>query len=217
MVSELQERDARRFIANVPDMMSGSPPGDPVPGLGAIDGTDSSGTVYCVVDLGGNLLEVGISDGWWDAVGPRGVAAAVLASLRFARDKAGLARMVLNHHGRSAAVPASAYRIPSSTGTHEELPPYDAPNFPEELGRKLERAARTLAKAERFARERDSGARRELTGPRGLFRVEVSGSAVMGATVNEQGLGPGDGAELAADAREVLLAARRRFDAMGEL
>lgn len=211
-VSDMQERDARRFVENIEDMVSGSRLGDPIPGLDAIEGSDSSGTVYCVVDLGGSLLQVGIVEGWWDAVGPHGIAAAVLESLRFARDKAGLARMVLNHHGRPSAVSEPSYQTLFTSEPHRELPPYDSPDFPSELSRKVERAAQILANAERFARERDSGVRSEMTGPRGLFRVELSGSAVVGAAVNEQGLRAADGSELAADACDALLAARRRFE-----
>ena len=216
--NDLQERDARRFVQNLEDIVPGSRPGDPVPGLEAIDGTDSSGTVYCVVDLGGALLRVGIVDGWWGAVGPGGVAAAVLQSLRFARDKAGLARMVLSRHGRSAPVPVPDYQTLFTSEPHRELPPYDAPEFSDELSRKVARAARILANAERFARERDSGVRREVAGPRGMFRVVLSGSAVVvGAAVDENGLRAVDGADLAADARDALLAARPRFAGIGEM
>jgi hypothetical protein len=216
-VSELQERDARRFVENLEDMVAGSRPGDPVPGLDAIDGTDTSGTVYCVVDLGGTLLQVGIVDGWWEAVGPQGIAEAVLQSLRFARDKAGLARMVLSHHGRSSGLPRPDYETLFTSEPHRELPPYDAPDFPEELSRKVDRAARILQNAERFARERDSSERREVTGPRGLFRVVLAGFAVVGAAVDEYGLRAVDGADLAADARDALLAARPRFAGNGEM
>lgn len=209
-VSDLQERDARRFIENIEDLVSGMRPGEPVPGLDAIDGTDGSGTVRCVVDLGGNLLQVRVVDGWWEAVGPRGVAAAVLQSMRFARDKAGLARRVLSRHGRSVAVPSPDYATLFTSEPHRELPPYDAPDFPEELSRKVERAARILQNAERFARDRDSGIRREVPGPRGLFRVVLSGYTVVGALVDEHSLRAVDGDDLAADARDALLAARPR-------
>lgn len=216
-MSDLRERDARRFVDNLEDMLAGSRPGESVDGLAAIDGTDDSGTVYCVVDLGGAVLRVDIVDGWWEAVGPRGVAAAILRALRSARDKAGLARMVLRRHGRSAAVPSPDYQTLFTSEPHRELPPYDAPDFSDELSRKVERAARILANAERFARERDSGARREVTGPRGMFRVVLSGTAVVGATVDEYGLRTADSAELAADALDALRAARLRFAENGEM
>ncbi len=130
--------------------------------------------------------------------------------MRFARDKAGLARMVLNRHGRSVAVPGPDYETRFTSEPRRELPPYDAPDFPDELSRKVERAARILHNAERFARERDSGIRREVTGPRGMFRVVLAGFTVVGEVVDENSLRDGDGDDLAADARDALLAVRAR-------
>lgn len=203
VVTELQERDARRFLENLEDALARARPGDPLPGLGAIDGTDATGTVYCVVDLGGTLSQVGIVDGWWTEVGPNGVAAAILQALRFARDKATLARMLLDRHRFPYDMSAPFARLPPL-----ELPPYEDPSFVDALWRKVNRAASVLADAARFAEERDSGRRREVTGPRGLFRVMLSGFTVVGALVNEQGLRPSDGTELAADARDALMAVR---------
>jgi hypothetical protein len=207
-VNELQERDARGFLMNLEDLVAR--PNGPSPVPETVDGVDASGTVYAVVGLGGNLLRVRILDGWWDAVGPRGIAAAVLASLRFARDKAGLARMLLDRHRIPYEVPGFRVDPP------RELPEYDAPEFADELWRKVNRAAEMLDRAERFARERDSGHEHEVAGPRGIFHVLIRGVAVVGARVSERGLRPEDGDELAADARDALLAARPSFTAGGE-
>lgn len=213
-VSDLQVRDARRFVENLEDVVARTRPDAPVPGLDAIEGPDSSGTVFCVVDAAGALMQVGIVDGWWEALGPGGVAAAVLQALRFARDKAGLARLVLHRHGRAATVAGPDLETLFTSEPHRDLPPFGAPDLGDAMARKVERAARILNNAERYARERDSGVRREVTGPRGLFRVVLSGFTVVGAAVNEQYLRAGDGADLAADARDALLAARPRTGEM---
>ena len=211
------ERDGRRFVENLEELLTRSSPGDPIPGLDAIDGADPSGTVYCVVDLGGALSQVGIADGWWMAVGPHGVAAAVLQALRSARDKAGLARLVLNRHGRPSGVPTAGYQTLFTSEPPRELPPYDAPDFADALWRKVNRAATILDNAERFARRRDSAERREVAGPRGLFRVVLLGVRVVSALVNERGLRASDADELAADARDALLAATPSFARHGEI
>jgi hypothetical protein len=216
-VGDPRERDVRRFVENLEDLLTHSRPGDPVPGLEAIEGADVSGTVYCMVDLGGALSQVGITDGWWEAVGPHGVAAAVLQALRFARDKAGLARMVLNRFGRPYEVSTPDYQTLFTSEPPRELPPYDAPDFAEALWRKVNRAATILDNAERFARQRDGAERREVTGPRGLFRVVLSGVSVISALVNEDGLRSSDADELAADARDALLAALPSFARHGEM
>ncbi|MCU7725756.1 hypothetical protein ODJ79_18660 [Actinoplanes sp. KI2] len=211
VVNQLQERDARGFLTNLEDLVSRARPGGHSPVPDAIDGVDQSGTVYAVVDLGGSLRQVQIVAGWWDAVGSHGVAAAVLESLRFARDKAGLARMLLDRHRIPYVVPAPGYQSLFTGDPPRELPDYDAPDFPDELLRKVSRAASVLSSAERLARERDSGEPREVAGPRGMFYVLLRGLSVVGARVNEYALRPEDGDELAADARDALLAARRPF------
>ncbi len=80
-VGDQREREVRRFVEDLEDSLTHARPGDPLPALDAIDGTDASGTVHCVVDLGGALSQVRIADGWWEAVGPPGVAAAVLQKI----------------------------------------------------------------------------------------------------------------------------------------
>jgi hypothetical protein len=209
-------RDARRFLENFEDMAAHLRPGEPVPHIGGIEGTDPTSTVYCVVQLDGTLSQVGIVDGWWDAVGPGGVASAVLDALGFAREKATMARLVLDRYGHpyQAATPD-----PSTLFTSEPsrpLPPYDAPDFQDALVRKVNRAATILANVERFTQARDSAERRVVTGPRGMFRVILTGFTIVGAEVSEHGLHPSDAADLAQDARDALLAARPSFSNHGE-
>jgi hypothetical protein len=50
-----------------------------------------------------------------------------------------------------------------------------------------------------------------------MFRVVLSGFTVTGAVVDEYGLRAVDGADLAADARDALLAARPRFAGIGKM
>jgi hypothetical protein len=100
--------DASRFVTNLEDEVRGTRPGAPVRGLAAVEGSDASGTVYCVVDLTGAVLQVGITDGWWDEVGAHGLAPAVLQALQLAREKAGIAKLVLGTETRSSGSGAPA-------------------------------------------------------------------------------------------------------------
>jgi hypothetical protein len=65
-----------------------------------------------------------------------------------------------------------------------------------------------LSRAERFGRERDSGERQVIAGPRGMFRVVLAGGEIAGAEVNEWTLHRTDAADLAEDACAALQAAR---------
>lgn len=199
-----RERDAQRFLADLDDIVTRQGGRHAVRQLAEIEGADGSGTVYCTVDLWGDLLRVDMASGWWENLGRDGVARAVLDAWRFARDKAGLARMLLSRRGIAyPPYPATVAAEPPGT-----LPPYDAPEFAAELQRKADRAASLLERVRRFADERDRGERREVAGTLGLFRVVVKGAAEVTAEVSDQ-IRPSDGNRLAADARDALLAARR--------
>ena len=103
-----------------------------------------------------------------------------------------MARLVLDRYGHPYAPAAPD---PSTLFTSEPsrpLPPYDAPDFQDELQRKVHRAATVLANVERFTRARDSAERRMITGPRGMFRVILTGFTIVGAEVSEHGLHPSD-------------------------
>jgi hypothetical protein len=200
-------RDARTFVENFEDMVAHLRPGEPVPAVGGIDGTDATGTVYCVVDTDGALLRVGIDDGWWDALGPGRVAGAVLEALRFAKAKATMARLVLDRHGHPADGAPRDLGMVFTSEPSEPLPSYEASDFPEALSRKANRSLTILDRAETFSRLRDSAERRVVTGPRGLFRVILSGAEIVGAETNEYGLRRSDAADLAEDARAALQAA----------
>jgi hypothetical protein len=200
---EFKARDARRFVANLEDELRRSHPGEPLARLDVIDGSDASGTVYCSVRLAGGLIQVGIMDGWWRAVGPRSIAATVLQALGYAREKAGIAQLVLARHGRSLPKPD----LPTIESGYE--PPLDdVAEWADAARRKIDRAAAVFATVDRLARQAGSNELREVTGPRGMFRVQLLGIHVVGATVNEYGLRPEDAADLADDAREALLAAQ---------
>jgi hypothetical protein len=62
----------------------------------------------------------------------------------------------------------------------------------------------------------NSGERRDVIGPRGLFRVYVVGLRIVGASVNTHGLREDDGGDLADDARDALLAVRGTFATLGK-
>ncbi|MFI7602345.1 hypothetical protein [Actinoplanes sp. NPDC049681] len=203
-------------MTNLEDEMRDARPGEPVRGLDAIEGSDASGTVYCVVDLTGAVVQVGITDGWWEEVGAHGVAPAVLQALQLAREKAGIAKLMLARYGRPLPSPSPA------VSHAEPEPEYAGPEYDDQAGRaeaarrKIDRAAASLAESSRFLRAVNSGERRQVVGPRGLFRVHVEGLRVVGASVNEHGLRADDAAALADDAREALLAVRGRLADHGE-
>ena len=208
-------RDTRIFVENLEDMVARLRPGEPAPGIGEIDGTDATGTVHCVVTVDGSLLRVGIDDGWWDALGPGRVAAAILDAMRFAKSKAAMARLLLDRYGHAVDPAAPDLGMIFTSEPSVPLPPYDARDFPEALARKLDRAVTILDNADRFSRAVESPERRVVTGPRGMFRVVMSGPEIVGAEVNEHGLHRSDAADLADDAGVALLAATPSVNRLG--
>lgn len=205
--------DTSRFITNLEDEVRGARPGAPVGGLDAIEGSDASGTVYCVVDLTGAVVQVGITDGWWDEVGVHGVAPAVLQALQLAREKSGIAKLVLARYGHPLPAPSPAVTHAESMSGSGYI---DQSSRIEAAHRKIDLASASLAESDRLMRVMNSGERRFVVGPRGLFRVHVVGVRVVGASVNEHGVGPDDACDLANDAREALLAVRAPFANLGE-
>jgi hypothetical protein len=203
-------RDTRRFVENLEEALTYTPPGRPVPGVDAIEGTDASGTVYCVIRLDGRPVQVAIMDGWWDAVGPHAVAGAVLQAYRFAREKATFARMVLRRNGRTWEPPAE--------GLHREPPASYAAGADdlETLRRRIDRAAADMADAMRLYELVNDPEPREVSGPRGMFSLAVRGTVIESARVNGYGLRREDASDLAADAREALLGARPSYARHGE-
>lgn len=196
--------DARRFLGDMEDLVSRAAPGEPVHGLEQIDATDSSGTVFGVVDVRGKLLRVGLDDRWWDAVGSRGAGAAILQAVRAAKDKAAAARMLLEQYGH--ALPPAAYD-PASRFTdlpHVPLPSPDSERFDDALARTLRRAEQIMTNAAKFSDRQQSATERTVTGPRGLFQIVVAGSRITEARVDAYLVGPSSGPELAADALETL-------------
>lgn len=200
-VGDLRVRDVERFVANFEDMATSLRLGEPAPET-AVEGVDASGTVYCVVSLGGVVSQVNIVDGWWEPVGPRGIAAAVLDAWRFAREKAGWGRLILHQAGHSydpdPALPAP--EVP--------LPAHDSPDYLAAVQSKLRQTAAVLSEIRQLTRARDLKEKKVVAGPRRMFEVVVEGLQVVGARADEYGLRPEDAADLADDARAALLAAR---------
>ncbi|HET9516366.1 MAG TPA: hypothetical protein VFO77_01440 [Actinoplanes sp.] len=206
--------DTSRFVTNLEDEVRGIRPSDRVRGLDAIEGLDATGTVYCVVDLTGAILQIGITDGWWHTVGPQGVAAAVLQALQLAREKSGIAKLVLTRYGHR---PPSFSRTDGAAPRADPSPLYDdQASRIEAARRKIDQASASLAESDRLMRSVESGERRYVVGPRGLFRVQVIGVRIVGASVNEHGLGADDAQKLADDAREALQAVRTPHANLGE-
>jgi hypothetical protein len=199
-------RDAHIFVANFEDTVAHLRRGEPIP-ASSIEGADETGTVFCVVDVTGALQQVGIADGWWEALGPGRVAGAVLSALRFAKAKAAMARLVLDRYGHPVERASVDLGTLFSAEPSEPLPAFDADDFPEALARKVDRSQTILERAERFGRSQETSEQTAVSGPRGMFRVLMSGSGISGAEVNEYGLHRFDAADLADDARAALLAA----------
>lgn len=214
---EYRIRDTARFIENLTDTIAQTRPDEPVPGLDAVEGQDASGTIYCVIRPDGRPVQVGITDGWWSAVGPGGVAHAVLEAYQYAREKVAFARLVLQDHGRGAQ--RLTPKRPLVNLLEGDEPTQRFYNTPEEeidaARRRLDRASEALDAALRLAERVNSPNPREVSGPRQLFTVIVRGATIESARVNEHGLGPEHAAQLADDAREALIAARPDYSLHG--
>jgi hypothetical protein len=172
-----------------------------------VKGADQTGTVSCVVDLSGRLVKVGIDNRWWDTLGPDRVGHAVLDALRFAKYKAGMARLVLLDYGREVDQKHPDPETLFTTEPPEELPPFDDPRFEGALMREANRTLEVLEEAERFIRRRDSHERQEIYGPHRLFRVILSGLDIVDVELSDHGLHRPSGEILAEDACAALQAA----------
>jgi hypothetical protein len=201
-------RDTRRFVQNLEDALAYLPSGEPVPGVEAIEGADASGAVYCVIRLDGHPVQVGIADGWWEAVGPHAIAGAVLQAYRYAREKAMFARLVLRRNGRAWERPAPDRQPPPAAYYGSSSPYSDPADEIDVLRRRLDAATADVEAAIRLAAEASDGKAREVSGPRGMFTIVVRGTVIESARVNEYGLRRDDATDLADDARQALIAAR---------
>ncbi|MFB9331187.1 hypothetical protein [Actinoplanes octamycinicus] len=196
----MQEKDARRFWRNLEDAVAQTRPGQPVPGLSSIEGSDNSGTVYCVVDLGGDPIRVELFNGWWDTVGPTRVGPAVLDAFRFAREKAGLASLLLRRHRLPRRGPRRRLEVATL------MPAFGASDGAAELRRSMVRAADQAEAVLGLVEASRGGRRREVHGPRGLFSVTMDGWQITSAAVIDR-VRADDGEALAMDACDALLAA----------
>jgi hypothetical protein len=197
---EFRIRDTRRFIENLEDTLAYTPAGHPVPGLESIEGADASGTVYCLVRLDGRPVRITIMDGWWDAVGPHGIASAILQAYRFAQEKTVFARMVPRRGGRTISAPAEV--APPRPAGADDL---------ETLRRRIDQAGAEMVDAMRLLDVVTDPAPRTVSGPRNLFSLVVRGTVIESAQVNGYGLRPEDATDLADDAREALLSVRPSY------
>ena len=192
--------DTERFLARVEEDLRRARPGEPLPQLDAIDGSDASGTVHCVVALDGQVRQVGIMSGWWDRLGPPGAGRAVIQAWEYARQKAGLAESAMMERGFPVPVPevAPARREPEPHGRAARWAA---------LQRSLERSLEEIDALDRKIALITAKEPRTVSGPNGLFHVRLEGVRVVGAVVNEYGVGHDSGDALAQDARAALLAA----------
>jgi hypothetical protein len=116
---EFRATEAQRFAADLDRDLRVARPGESLPRLDAIEGSDATGTVYCVVGLDAKVRRVVITDGWWHQLGPRGVAQAVLQALSWAEAKTGVAQTMLVDRGFPLPEPQ---RQPASEYDDQPLP-----------------------------------------------------------------------------------------------
>ncbi len=78
-----------------------------------VRGCDRTGTAYAVVDPVGRFVDIGLSPGWWRALGPARVAAGLLEAWETATMKAALAPLLMRGEAIDAAKGrlAEAYRL----------------------------------------------------------------------------------------------------------
>ncbi|MFC0007727.1 hypothetical protein [Micromonospora siamensis] len=190
--------DAREFLARMERHFGQARPGEDVGGYGPVSGTDVTGSVTCLVDTDGDLVDLWLDPGWWRAVGPTGVGVALLAALDFARSKLGVARAVAERYGHELPAPPRPQRLlPSPTGP---LPDPDSPRYVEAIQAKADRGFEILAAADRLSRQAAELDHRVVVGPYGLVRLTLAGGGVLAAEVDGYDLGPADGDRIAADA-----------------
>ncbi|MEO3745962.1 hypothetical protein [Plantactinospora sp. B5E13] len=201
---DARTQDSEIFVQNLEETVAATQPGTPVPNLSRIDGVDASGTIHCTVDLAGALLDLQIDPGWWSALGPERVAAGVLEALEHARTKVVVAVMALNRHGHQAQPAPGPDFAAQVAGPPIDVPHLDSPDFERTIEAKIARGFAVLEAARRLRQRLDDPQRRIVSGPRGLFRVVVVGTAVQGAEVDQDRLGPYGGNQLADDARPAL-------------
>lgn len=210
-------RDAQIFAVNLERLASSIYPGQPVPELDSIDGTDDSGSVYCVVNLSGDIMSIGIDNGWWKIVGPTQIAAKILDAVSYAKSKAMMARLVLDRHGYAAtSTPQHILTHPTKESV-STLPAIDDPTFDQALSTKIDQALDTLTQIERFRRIRDSPEERIIAGPHDLFRIILIGHQIRRAEVDASSLRPSDANKLAADARAALQIAEQSARTVAEI
>lgn len=216
--------DAQRFLADVEDMVAGLRRGDAPAGLERIDGPDSTGTAWAVVDSVGRFVDIGLHPGWWTALGPARVANGLLEALECARMKAALVPLILRRHGvrpPDPPQPPAGRRTPTPTptvGRQTSLPPPQDDGFLDAARARIADAYRLIDDADQRMRAQQTA--RTITGPRGLFRLHVRGSHIEGADVPQPDLTPDHTDRLVADARDALTELARgraaALDAWGE-
>ncbi|SNY06400.1 hypothetical protein [Paractinoplanes atraurantiacus] len=162
-----------------------------------ITGPDRTGTAWAVVDSVGRFVDIGLRPGWWEALGPDGVAAGLIEALESARTKAALVPLLLRRGGP----PQDRDEGVAAAGPGDSL----------DVARgRIAEAYRLIDEAGKRMREQQAS--RVIAGPRGLFRLHVRGGRIDRAETGPQRPGPGDTERLVADARDALTELARGRD-----
>ncbi|HEY0002628.1 MAG TPA: hypothetical protein VGB74_19405 [Actinoplanes sp.] len=192
-----------------------------------IDGLDRTGTALAVVDSVGRFVDIELLPAWWTALGPARVAAGLLEALASARLKAALVPLIIRRHGVPAPceppLPQPLTRATSAAQAHAAALNEQLGSVGNELagavgselggwdGNVLARARARLAAANRLidAGVGQAGDERPIgqvvVGPRGLFRLHVRGSRIVGADLIGAPLAKDDTERLVADARDAIM------------
>ncbi|MFF5079847.1 hypothetical protein ACFY36_22575 [Actinoplanes sp. NPDC000266] len=222
--NDVRLADAWRFVSDVESALSHAQ---------RITGPDRTGTAWAVVDSVGRFVDIGLRPGWWEALGPDGVAAGLLEALESARMKAALVPLLLRRNGEpqkrhggpqeQSGGPQAQSGKPHDELNGEpqlgrggqeqeaaELPPPGAADFLDAARGRIAEAYRLIDEAGKRMREQQ--ATRVIAGPRGLFRLHVRGERIERAEAGPHRPGAGDTDRLVADARDALTELARGRD-----
>ncbi|XVU24690.1 hypothetical protein ACQPZJ_47025 [Actinoplanes sp. CA-054009] len=208
MDNDVRLADAWRFVSDVDSTLGRAQ---------RITGPDRTGTAWAVVDSVGRFVDIGLRPGWWEALGPDGVAAGLLEALESARMKAALVPLLLRRKGEPRQGPRDEPPQGRQQGSREDLletapdlPPPTAADFLDAARGRIAEAYRLIDEAGKRMREQQ--ATRVIAGPRGLFRLHVRGERIERAEAGPERPTAGDTERLVADARDALAELARGRD-----
>jgi hypothetical protein len=200
--------DAHRLTEEIREAIGANRVNDLVRSLGQVEGPDSTGAVYFIVDLAGHFVDLYISSDWRRSLAAGALGPAVLEAYNYARDKAGMIPLILRHHGVRLDVPLTA---PAYFDQHEPpMPPSDSPDALGAIEEKLRSGWRILDEVESLLAASDADLERTVSSPYGMVRATVRGSHVVRLDVDGYAAENADVDRLTAEVRAVFTSDERR-------